>query len=275
MKYWILTFVVIILAIGTVTMGVLYSQESNQIAVLQGDLTTIKNSLNNLQMNSSAPIPSATLAQNPVQPVVQPSAQSSIGSIADLALKYTPIVVRIDVTGRGFQAAGSGFIIDSAGYVLTNQHVIDKANSINVTLSNGQQHSATVTASDSNQDLAILRLSGNVSNLATATLGSASDIVIGEDVAAMGFPLGTDLPGPVSITRGIVSAQRTLDSSQYVQTDVTINPGNSGGCLITLSGKVIGVTTAGVVPPGVDAENVGLAIPVTAFQPYIQNNLKK
>jgi S1-C subfamily serine protease len=275
MKYWILTLVVIILAIGTITMGVLYIQQSNQLAALQADVLTIKNSISSLRSNPSAPIPSATVAQNPGQTAVQPGVQSSIASIIDLAARYTPIVVRIDVTGPGFQAAGSGFIIDSSGYVLTNQHVIDQTNTINVTLSNGQQHSATVAASDTSLDLAILKMSGNLSNLPTATLGTASDIVIGEDVIAMGFPLGTDLPGPVSITRGIVSAQRTLDSSQYVQTDVTINPGNSGGCLITLSGKVIGVTTAGVVPPGVDAENVGLAIPVTVFQPYIQNNLKK
>jgi serine protease Do len=275
MKYWILTLVVIILAIGTVTMGVLYSQQSNQISALQKDVTTLKNSINNLQLIPVGPIPSATVAQVPGQTAVQPPTQSSLNQVANLASQYTPLVVRIDVTGRGFQAAGSGFIIDSTGYVLTNQHVIDQTNSINVTLSNGQQHSATVTASDSNLDLAILKLSGNLTNLPTVTLGTAGDIVVGEDVIAMGFPLGTDLPGPVSITRGIISAQRTLDNSQYIQTDVTINPGNSGGCLITMSGRVIGVTTAGVVPPGVDAENIGLAVPVTTFQPYIQNNLKK
>ena len=92
---------------------------------------------------------------------------------------------------------------------------------------------------------------------------------------AAGFPLGPDLPGPATFTRGIVSAIRTLDSFRYIQTDVTINPGNSGGCIVNLDGKVLGIATSGIEPPRTDTENIGLAIPVDEVTTFIQNNLKK
>ena len=92
---------------------------------------------------------------------------------------------------------------------------------------------------------------------------------------AAGFPLGSDLPGPASFTQGIISAMRTLDGQRYIQSDVQINPGNSGGALVTRnSGKVIGVTSAGILPAGEDIEGIGLAIPIDVIQTYIQNNLK-
>ncbi len=201
--------------------------------------------------------------------------QATTNSVVDVVKLIEPTVVRIDVTGQGFQASGSGYIVDTRGYLLTNQHVIDSAVTINVTLMNGQQSTAAVVHADANLDLALLKLNSNISGLKAVTLGTADDIIVGEDVVACGFPLGTDLPGPASFTRGIVSAKRTIQGSSYVQTDVTINPGNSGGCLVTLSGKVIGTTTAGVVPPTIDAENIGLAIPVDVIQPFIQANLPK
>jgi len=74
--------------------------------------------------------------------------------------------------------------------------------------------------------------------------------------------LGTDLPGPASFTLGIIFALRNIDSVRYIQTDVTIDPGSSGGCLIGFNGKLIGITTAAVLPSNLDAENVGLAVPL-------------
>jgi serine protease Do len=123
--------------------------------------------------------------------------------------------------------------------------------------------------------LAILKLTGSPANLPAAVLGSASDIVIGGVVIAAGFPLGSDLPGPASFTQGIVSAIRTLDGQKYVQTDVAINPGNSGGALVNRNNaKVIGITSASVLPKGITVEGLGLAIPIDVIQTYIQNNLK-
>jgi serine protease Do len=118
-------------------------------------------------------------------------------------------------------------------------------------------------------------MTNSPSNLSTTALGSTSDIIIGGIAVAVGFPLGPDLPGPASFSQGIVSAIRTLDGQNYVQTDVAINPGNSGGALVNRSnGKVIGITTARVLPQGQNVVGIGLAIPIDVIQTYIQNNLK-
>ena len=108
-----------------------------------------------------------------------------------------------------------------------------------------------------------------------ALLGSASDIIVGGGVVGAGFPLGPGLPGPLSLTEGIVSAIRTLDGKTYIQTDVQVHPGNSGGALVTRnSGKVIGVISDAVILDGRVMEGIGLAIPIDVVQTYIQNNLK-
>ena len=196
-------------------------------------------------------------------------------SMGDLFTLIQPDIVRIDVTGSGFTASGSGIIIRANGVVVTNEHVTDKATTINVTLSTNQQYPATVTASDSTLDLALLKLTGSPANLPVATLGTTGDIIIGGLVVAAGFPLGHELPGPASFTQGIVSAMRTLGGQKYIQTDVAINPGNSGGALVNRNnGRVIGITTASVLPQGELVIGIGLAIPIDIIQNYIQNNLK-
>lgn len=204
---------------------------------------------------------------------VQPSGTTI--TMGDLFSLIQPVIVRVNVKGTGFTASGSGILIRSDGYIITNQHVIDSATSITVVLNNNQQYTATVTSSDSNLDLAILKLSRSPSNLPVATLGTASDIIIGGVVVAAGFPLGPDLPGPASFAQGIVSAIRTLDGQRYIQSDVQINPGNSGGALVNRNnGKIIGITSAGILPQNQDIEGIGLAIPIDVIQTYIQNNLK-
>ena len=89
----------------------------------------------------------------------------------------------------------------------------------------------------------------------------------------MGFPLGTELAGPATVTKGIVSAMRVLDGLNYIQTDAAINPGNSGGCLVTLDGKMIGVPSAGIVTQTLDIEDIGLAIPIDNILTFVQQNL--
>ena len=176
--------------------------------------------------------------------------------------------------GSGFKASGSGIVIRKDGYVLTNQHVIDGANSIFVTLKDSKKYPATVQSSDSKLDLAMLKLSGDFSNLPEVILGNTSNIVIGVSVVAAGFPAGLDLPGPASFSRGIVSAKRNLDGQDFVQTDATINPGSSGGGLFTLDNKLIGITSSEILPPGQPINGLGLAIPVDVVQSYIAANLK-
>jgi serine protease Do len=248
--------IAVILALSIGFTGYSYARLSNQISNTQTQIIALKSV--GLSAPSSAPAtPTPTsLSMVNLIPLVQPT------------------IVRIDVTGPGFKASGSGIIIRQDGYVITNQHVIDKENAVNVTVNDGQQYPATVTASDATLDLAILHLTRSPANLSTAIMGSTSDIIIGSNVTAAGYPLGLDLPGPASFTRGIISAIRSLDGQKYVQTDVAINPGSSGGALVINNGKLIGITTASVIPQGVTVVGIGLAIPVDVIQTFIQNNLK-
>jgi S1-C subfamily serine protease len=208
--------------------------------------------------------------QGPAGVTEQISQQPYATQIKDLIAMVEPTLVRIDITAPSFTAAGSGVIVDAAGYVLTNQHVIDGATQIKVTVMSGDSYGATVIKSGSDIDLALLKISSDRTDFKVASLGSAEDIFVGEDVFACGFPLGPDLPGPASFTRGIISAFRTFEGYDYIQTDVTINPGNSGGSGINLEGKFLGTPTAGVVPPFMDIENIGLVISVEKAKTFLQ-----
>lgn len=136
---------------------------------------------------------------------------------------------------------GSGFIISSDGYVITNNHVIKDADEVVVRLVDRREYVAEVIGSDPRSDLAVLKIEGE--DLPTARLGNSSDLKVGEWVLAIGSPFGFDH----SVTAGIVSAKgRSLPRENYVpfiQTDVAINPGNSGGPLFNLDGEVVGVNS--------------------------------
>jgi S1-C subfamily serine protease len=155
---------------------------------------------------------------------------------------------------------GSGFIVHSAGYVVTNNHVIDRSRQITVELLDGRKLPADLINSDPEADLAILRIHSD-KPLPALQLGDSSDLMIGEPVIAVGNPLGFSH----TVSSGIVSAlHRDLDAPQegvtladLIQTDAAINPGNSGGPLLNAYGQVIGINTA----IRGDAQNIGFAIP--------------
>ena len=136
---------------------------------------------------------------------------------------------------------GSGFIISSDGYILTNNHVIDKADEIIVRLSDRRQINAQLIGTDPRSDIALLKIKAN--NLPYVKIGRSSDLKVGEWVLAIGSPFGFDY----SVTAGIVSAKgRSLPNENYtpfIQTDVAINPGNSGGPLFNLRGEVVGINS--------------------------------
>ncbi len=142
---------------------------------------------------------------------------------------------------------GSGFIVHRDGYVVTNNHVIDRARTINVELSDGRKLPAELISADAEADLAILKIESD-KPLPTLQLGDSSDLMIGEPVIAVGNPLGYSH----SVSTGIVSAiHRDLNDDRgkamladLVQTDAAINPGNSGGPLLNAYGQVIGINTA-------------------------------
>lgn len=162
------------------------------------------------------------------------------------------------------KALGTGVIIDINGYIVTNNHVVEKADEIMVTLWDGREFEAIRVGSDPKTDIALIKLKGNV-KLVPAVLGDSDKIEVGEWVVAIGNPFGLDH----TVTAGIISAKgRIIGAGPYddfIQTDASINPGNSGGPLINTSGKVIGVNTA-IVASG---QGIGFAIPINLVRDVV------
>jgi len=156
--------------------------------------------------------------------------------------------------------SGSGVIITSDGYIVTNNHVVDGASSLIVTLQDGTEYEATVVGADSLTDLAIVKI--DTTGLPAAILGNSSSVVVGDKVYAIGNPLGVFTS---SVSGGIVSGlNRTIEvegqSMTLMQTDASVNPGNSGGGLFNEKGELIGIVNSKSL--GVDVEGLGFAIPI-------------
>ncbi|WP_457253745.1 trypsin-like peptidase domain-containing protein [Pedococcus sp. P5_B7] len=195
------------------------------------------------------------------------------GSIANIAANALPSVVTIKVDGADGGGTGSGFVLDRDGHIITNNHVVASAASggtIKVELSNGTEIDATIAGRDGSYDLAVLKT--DRTDLVPLVMGSSKDVVVGDQVIAVGAPLGLES----SVTSGIVSAlNRPVspggDGNQQsfinaIQTDAAINPGNSGGPLLNMAGQVIGVNSAiARVPGATDTQSgnigVGFSIP--------------
>jgi serine protease Do len=160
---------------------------------------------------------------------------------------------------RRVQGLGSGVIIDAAGIIVTNEHVIRGASAIHIVLADGRTLEAEVLGSDANNDLAVLKVSAR-EPLPTAKLGTSSDLMIGETVIAIGSPFGlskTVTAGVVSATGRTFRAENGRVYNDFVQTDAAINPGNSGGPLLNVDGEIIGINTAIFA----SAQGIGFAIP--------------
>ena len=197
-------------------------------------------------------------------------------TIRNLAEELSPAVVNISVSSarhtgsHGFRAdgEGSGFIINPEGYILTNFHVIENAQTIVVRLHDDRMLSAVVVGSDPSTDVALIKVD-SADDLPTAPLGDSDGLLVGDWVLAIGSPLGLDF----TVTAGIVSAvgRRNIHPDgrelyeNFIQTDASINPGNSGGPLFNLRGQVVGINTA-VNRMG---QGIGFAIPVNMIKVLI------
>jgi putative serine protease PepD len=199
------------------------------------------------------------------------------GTVSAAADKIIPSVVTISVTGSQGSGIGSGVVIKSGGYILTNDHVVSVAangGSISVESYDGRTASGTVVGRDTSDDLAVIKT--NLTGLKVATFASSASLQVGQTVVAVGAPLGLS----DTVTSGIVSSLartvRSGDNDQAVfaavQTDAAINPGNSGGPLVDLNGNVVGINAAiastsnpGVSIPGQESQSgsigIGFAIP--------------
>lgn len=201
-------------------------------------------------------------------------------SIVDIARQVGPAVVGIVATGESSsgmflipqqtQSSGSGIIISSDGYIVTNNHVVEGASSLKVTLNTMEEYDAKLVGTDPQTDLAVIKI--EATGLTSAVLGNSSDVEVGELAIAIGNPLGQELAG--TVTTGIISAtnrQVTVDDVEYtlLQTDAAINEGNSGGALVNAYGEVIGINSVKMASTGV--EGLGFAIPSDIAKPVISD----
>lgn len=223
-------------------------------------------------------------------PVASESRSGGGLSIAEIYERASPGVVQVTTTSKvegtvdpffGFdvpdetrRALGSGFVIDKAGYVVTNFHVIEDADTIEVSFSNNDSMKARIVGRDPSTDIALLKVEANSRALRPLVLGDSSALRVGDDVLAIGNPLGLER----SATRGIVSAvQRPLRApsgftiDHVIQTDAALNRGNSGGPLMNSRGQVIGVNSAIETAGDGSQGNIGIgfAVPINTVRDVV------
>jgi S1-C subfamily serine protease len=199
------------------------------------------------------------------RPAAAPLAGSA--SVVRIAEEVRPAIAKVRVRGDQAASSGSAVLYRDDGHLLTNAHVVEGADAIEVSLADGSMHEASVVGTDQLTDIAVLRIATAADGrpYPTAVLGTAVDLAVGQPVVAIGSPLG--LAGGSSVTTGVVSALgREVEAEgtsllDMVQTDAAISPGSSGGALVDGTGAVIGITTA-VGVSEVGAEGLGFAVPV-------------
>lgn len=208
------------------------------------------------------------------------SSANTIEALQEAAIaKIEPSVVELKVTTSQGQQIGSGVIIDSNGDIVTNNHVVSGEQSIQVVLSNGKTEQGQLVGTDAADDLAVVRIAP-FAHMVAAQIGDSSQLSVGQEVLAIGNPLGiteTATQGIVSALNRSVSESNGVTLSNAIQTDAPINPGNSGGALINLQGQLVGIPTLGAVntESNTPANGLGFAIPSntvkTAVQQILQN----
>ena len=194
--------------------------------------------------------------------------QNSMSSVVGIYLSATTI----NYTGASEEedlGSGSGVIITSDGYIVTNNHVVEGGQNIRVCLQDGSEYEATLIGTDSYSDLAVIKI--DATGLPAATLGTSSNMTVGDPVFAIGNPLGVLSS---SVSQGIISGlDRTINVDGHnmtlMQTDAAVNPGNSGGGLFNANGELIGIVNAKSY--GLDVEGIGFAIPMDTAKSIIMD----
>lgn len=239
--------------------------------------------------------PQVTLTPNPTQrPMpdldgVSPQIFDTTNPIPDIVEAVSKSVVGIinyggsNAYGDIEQGSGTGFLISSQGYIVTNFHVIDNSTKITVVFLDDTEVEAQIIGWDKELDIAVLKV--EAPNLVALALGDSDKLRVGEFTIAIGDPTGRELSG--TTTFGIISAlSRTVNvygrKNDYIQTDAAINPGNSGGPLLNMKGEVIGITSLKTITASYDesgnpitAEGLGFALPINIAKPIIQEIITK
>lgn len=276
----------LVVAVALVAGGSTYGVQS---ALNAQATSSLNQRIERLEQALSEEGQSLPVANYAVDNIAAPVSATSAGlSIPDIAEAVRPSIVGIKIVsssrvrfgqapGENTLSEGSGVIMSSDGYIMTNYHVIeyskmDSAN-IKVVLSDEREFDAALVGGDQTTDLAVIKI--ETTGLSAAKMGSSAGLRAGEQAVAIGNPMGLEFAG--SVTSGIISAvDRTIDvgdtSLRVIQTDAAINPGNSGGALLNSRGEVIGINTVKISTTGV--EGLGFAIPIDEALPIL-NDLRQ
>jgi serine protease Do len=218
--------------------------------------------------------------QNPTQTSISSPISNTVTDFVSAVQKVLPSVVKVEVTygpqgapgdPTASAGAGTGWSIRSDGMIVTNNHVVDGAQTVTVMLPDGTKQSPTAVKTDPGKDLAVIKIAAQ--NLPAATTGDSSQLKLGQPVAALGNALNLG----IRVTTGVVSQldvpvnYNNISLSGLIETDAGIEPGNSGGVLINMLGEVIGIPNAGLQAQNLDVENFGYAITINEAMPVVNN----
>jgi serine protease Do len=218
----------------------------------------------------TGPPPTTTLASNSNTPGDFVAAvQKTLPSVVEIEISYGPQGAPGDPTSHA--AAGTGWIIREDGLIVTNNHVVESAQTITVILTDGSNYTSTAVQTNAGKDLAVVKIAAQ--NLPAVTTGDSSQLKMAQPVAVIGNALNMG----IRVTAGVVSqldvpvSYGSVSLTGLIETDASINPGNSGGVLINTSGEVVGIPSAGLEEANLDVENFGYAISINEAMPVINN----
>lgn len=241
-----------------------------------------------LGYRSFAPASTTTVVERPsgaeaVANTGSAESSSTAKTVGEIYAEAEPGVVEVTVVGGQSsqvplqgpptqRAQGSGFVLDSEGHIVTNQHVVDGAESISVRLASGKVYEATLVGSDASSDIAVLEIDAPAGELSPLELGDSEALEVGDAVVAIGSPFGLEgsaTAGIVSALGREITAPNRFQIDGAIQTDAAINHGNSGGPLLDMSGKVVGVN-AQIESDSGGNDGVGFAIPATVVSRTVE-----
>jgi serine protease Do len=222
-----------------------------------------------------------TSTPSPSSPATTPALNSDTpADFVDAVQKVSPSVVEIEIAygpqgapgdPRTRAAAGTGWVIREDGLIVTNNHVVDSAQTITVILADGTRYTSTAVQTNAGKDLAVVKIAAQ--NLPVAVTGDSSQLKMAQPVAVIGNALNMG----IRVTVGVVSQLNvpvnydSVSLNGLIETDASINPGNSGGVLINIQGEVVGIPSAGLEDPNLDVEDFGYAISINEALPVINN----
>jgi len=236
------------------------------ISIIEGNVSSIEGSVSDIEDLVSMMEDDVTGIGGSLASVSQDVSElvQKDQAIINLAPSVKASVVRIEVETDTYIGTGSGVIVTVNGWIITNVHVIEGANKIDITLENGENYSGIVSSVYYHDylDIALVKIDSIRTDFPIAEIGKSDEMVVGQEIIAVGYPYAFELGYPATITGGIVSAVRNLYGDTYIQFDAAVNPGNSGGPLLNLDGEVVGIVTLGLV------EGLHFAIPIEYTLPW-------